>query len=221
MKKTLGLSKKVLEVKAVEATGRNAEEKLHDFFDIIVNYDVSRIHWFDESSVVQTSGNRKYGYGPIGERTFEFQKYASSATYTINLLVSKFGPTYHDILEGPSNGFAMLDFFEVALQVTNELGNNALAHGDVVVMDNCGFHHARHVEGHLRQMLRQRNIELVFQPPYSPQFNVCEMCFNHIKDDLKRNPAYTAAFTELAILDAVDKLSPAICSSYARHCGYV
>ena len=33
-------------------------------------------------------------------------------------------------------------------------------------MDNCGFHHARHVEPLLRNMLGLSGVDLVFQPPY-------------------------------------------------------
>ncbi len=46
-----------------------------------------------------------------------------------------------------------------------------IAAGDVVVMDNCGFHHARHVEPMLRQILLEHEVTLVFQPPYSPELN--------------------------------------------------
>ena len=37
-----------------------------------------------------------------------------------------------------------------ALQEQDIFGNSLLKQGDLVIMDNCGFHHARHVEPLLR-----------------------------------------------------------------------
>ena len=48
-------------------------------------------------------------------------------------------------------------------------------------MDNCGFHHARHVEPVLRNMLGLSGVDLVFQPPYHPVYNTCEHCFRFLK----------------------------------------
>ena len=44
------------------------------------------IHFFDESSVIKTTGKRKYGSSEVGKRAIEIQPYASNATFTINLL---------------------------------------------------------------------------------------------------------------------------------------
>ena len=53
-------------------------------------------------------------------------------------------------------------------------------------MDNCGFHHARFVEPILTNMFADCGITLLFQPPYSLDFNTCEFCFRQIKDYLRR-----------------------------------
>jgi len=94
---------------------------------------------------------------------------ASNATFTINLLYSVVGVDYFNILQGPSNGLELLNFFHDALQVERANGSAALERGDVVVMDNCGFHHSRHNEPLLRNMLNTCGIELIYQLPYSPQ----------------------------------------------------
>ena len=49
-------------------------------------------------------------------------------------------------------------------------GNPVLKQDDVVIMDNCGFHHARVVEPVLRNMLAQNGCTLLFQPPYHPVY---------------------------------------------------
>ena len=47
----------------------------------------------------------------------------------------------------------LLNFFDEALQLEREDGSAVLEHGDCVIMDNCGFHHARFVEPVLRAIL--------------------------------------------------------------------
>ena len=103
------------------------------------------MHFFDECSVIKTKGNRRYGHSQIGAPTVEIQRYASNANFTVNLLHSIFGISHVNVLNGPSNGFELLNFFADVLE------NPLLKPGDTVKMDNCGFHHARHVEPALAQ----------------------------------------------------------------------
>jgi len=74
------------------------------------------------------------------------------------LLHSIFGIDHVNILTGPSNGLELLNFFAEALQEQDIFGNPLLKQGDLVIMDNCGFHHAHHVEPVLRNMLGLRGV---------------------------------------------------------------
>ncbi|XP_077866017.1 uncharacterized protein LOC144353313 [Saccoglossus kowalevskii] len=141
----------------------------------ITNYDVRQLHWFDESSVIRTTGNRIYGHAERGQPAVQVQRHASNANYTINLLTSASGIGHADIFTGPSNGLEMLDFFDDATRIVDVFGNPILSDGDCVVLDNCGFHHGHFVEPALRDLLRRQGVELIFQPLYSPQFNFCEL----------------------------------------------
>ena len=64
-------------------------------------------------------------------------------------------------------------------------GNPLLKDGDTVIMDNYGFHHARHVKLVLRNMLAIRGVSLIYQPPYHPQFNTCKLCFRHLHSPIQ------------------------------------
>lgn len=159
-----------------------------DFFlDQISDLPPTSIHFFDESSVVKTTMNRRYGNAPLGEPAFEVQRYASNANFTINLLQSMQGVDYVNVIEGASNGNELLLFFEEALNITKADGSVVLERGDTVVMDNCGFHHSHFKEPVLRDMLEECGVNLLFQPPYSPHFNTCEFCFRQIKAFLNRH----------------------------------
>ena len=64
-------------------------------------------------------------------------------------------------------------------------GNPLLEDGDTVIMDNCRFHHARHVKLVLRNMHAIRGVSLIYQPPYHPQFNTCKLCFRHLHSPIQ------------------------------------
>ena len=111
----------------------------------------STVHFFDETSGVKTTPNRSYGHSKKGLPAVEIQRYASNCNYTVNLLHSRFGIDNFNILEGPSNGFEMIHFFEESLQAVDHVGNPVLANGDVIVMANCGFHHGVFEENQLHE----------------------------------------------------------------------
>ena len=219
--KDLGFTWKKLTVCPKESlTDENLEKSLN-YIMYMSGLDPSTVHFFDESSVIKTTPNRIYGHSKKGYRAVEVKRYASNCTYTINLLHSRFGVDNFNILEGPSNGLEMIEFFAESLQIVDEYGNPVLANGDTVVMDNCGFHHGHSAENHLRQMLDNRGVSLIFQPPYSPEFNTCELCFGAMKDNLKRNEQFSIDFTEIAIIQALQSITPVISQNFFRHCGFV
>ena len=119
-----------------ESTTPSATEAVDAFLKEISNFRASKLHFFDESSVVKTTGNRKYGSAVLGEPAIEVQRYASNLNYTINLLHSINGVDFFNILDGPSNGMALLKFFDEALQLEREDGSATLERGDCVIMDN-------------------------------------------------------------------------------------
>lgn len=220
IKNRLGFSRKKLTVKAKEGLTDGAQNKFDIFLNNIEGINPMKIHWFDESSVVMTTGNRHFGYAAIGKRAFEIQKYASNANYTVNLLQSPLGVDYYNIVDGPSNGLHLIDFFIHAVNEQDVYGNNKLSYGDIVIMDNCAFHHGHLAETYLTNILQQRNISLVFQPPYNPELNTCEKSFSKMKYFLRSHTKYTERFPQLAICDAISEISQTDCFNYARHCGY-
>ena len=88
-------------------------------------------------------------------------------------------------------------------------------------MDNCGFHHARHVEPLLRNMLGLSGVDLVFQPPYHPVYNTCEHCLRFLKSWLRKNSELAEHHIEVAIYDALSRITPGMSGNFFRHCGYI
>ena len=107
------------------------------------------------------------------------------------------------------------------MEITWRDGSVFLERGDTVIMDNCPFHHGRFTERALRDLLSEYGVNLLFQPPYSPHLNACELCFHQIKAFLNRNQLLAASETKIAIHEACDRVTQQNSMSYFRHWGYL
>ena len=110
IREDLFMTKKKIQQIPSESQRNDNIHRRNEFLEAISDLEPGTVHCFDESSVVKTTCNRKYGNAPRGEPAFEIQRYASSATYTINLLHSPFGVDFMNVLEGPSNDQELLYF---------------------------------------------------------------------------------------------------------------
>ena len=147
LRQDLNFTFKKLSVCPEESLSEENLIKTQDYIMFMAGVDPLRVHFFDESSVTKTTPNRIYGHSSKGQPAIEVKRYSSNSTYTVNLLHSCFGVDYSNILEGPSNGLEMLHFFEESMAIVDPVfGNPVLANGDIIVMDNCGFHHGRFAE---------------------------------------------------------------------------
>lgn len=152
------------------------------FIDYLYSKDPFKLKFFDECGLKTSShGKRLYGHSPVGERCVEFMRYHQSQNITVNLLAGLNGIEYMNTVHGPSDTLIFLDFFGQAGKAANiETGRPALEVGDIIFMDNCPFHH--NAGGQiLREWLGDRNIELVYTPTYSPDFNPVEFVFNKMR----------------------------------------
>jgi hypothetical protein len=221
IKRDLDMTRKIVQSIPKESLTDANDNKIQMFLAAAMQYRPEQLHFFDEASVVQTSGNRKYGHSPVGEPAIEIQRYASSCTLTVNVCCGYFGLDYFDVIEGASNAMEMVNFFDNVLQQTNSLGNPCLARGDCVILDNCGFHHHRFWEQILRNMLAQHGISLLFLPPYRPELNVVEYIFRLMRYKLQEDSLLTYGFTEFAVVNSLTLIPDFFLPSLFQKCGYI
>jgi transposase len=92
----------------------------------------------------------------------------------------------------------------------------ALRPGRVVVMDNLSAHKG----GRVKEIVEARGCELLYLPPYSPDFNPIEQAFSKIKGLLRR----ARARTRESLIEAMGLVLEAASAQDARgffgHCGY-
>ena len=96
----------------LEAEKPGALDQQNEYLQAVSWYPARKLHYFDESSVIKTTGNQKNGNARVGKQAIEVQHYASNATFTINLLNSIVGVDHFNILQGPSNGLELLNFLD-------------------------------------------------------------------------------------------------------------
>jgi hypothetical protein len=168
----LGFTRKRLTVAAQAKQVRYLEE--------IADFPARNINFMDKCSIDRTTGSGTHGHSLSGEPTIQICRYSSNVKFTVNLLCGLKLLLVFTIIKGASNGLELLQFFIEEMDERYDNGIQTIAAGHVVLMDNCSFHHARHVEPILRQILLEYEVTLVLLPPYSPELNPCEYAFNHI-----------------------------------------
>lgn len=113
------------------------------------------------------------------------------------------------VIDGPVNGKIFLAYVRHVLVPT-------LRRGDIVVMDNLGSHKGAAV----REEIEAAGADLLFLPPYSPDFNPIENAFSKLKALLRKAAARTRDGLWEAVAETIDRFTPAECANYFSAAGY-
>ncbi len=109
-------------------------------------------------------------------------------------------------------GATSCEVFEAYLE---QVLTPALRHGQIVVMDNLTAHKGERV----KQIIERRGCELVYLPPYSPDFNPIEEAFSKIKGLVRKAQARTREALVEVIGRALDAVSARDAKAFFEHCG--
>jgi transposase len=88
--------------------------------------------------------------------------------------------------------------------------------GQVLVMDNLSAHKGQSV----KELIERQGSELLYLPPYSPDFNPIEEAFAKIKGILRKAEARTRETLVEAMGSAISALSPQDARGFFNHCAY-
>ena len=91
-----------------------------------------------------------------------------------------------------------------------------LVPGQVVVMDNLSAHKG----GRVKEIIEGRGCELLYLPPYSPDFNPIEQAFSKVKGLLRRAESRTREVLIEAMGRALSAVSARDAQGFFGHCGY-
>ena len=88
--------------------------------------------------------------------------------------------------------------------------------GDTLVLDNARIHKA----ALLRPVLEAVGCDLLFLPPYSPDFSPIEPAWGKLKSDLRRREPRDRGALRAGVALAAATLTPADARQFFQHCGY-
>jgi transposase len=91
-----------------------------------------------------------------------------------------------------------------------------LCAGQIVVMDNLSAHKGERV----RELIEGRGCEVLYLPPYSPDFNPIEEAFAKIKGVLRKAEARNREALIEAIGRAISAVTARDVRGFFEHCGY-
>ncbi|MDR6287480.1 transposase [Methylopila jiangsuensis] len=145
-----------------------------EWFGAQPDLDPERLVFIDETWA-STNMARTRGRAPRGERLRAAVPHGHWKTTTFVAGLRLSGMVAPMALDGPINGRSFQAYVDQVLVPE-------LKPGDVVVMDNLGSHKGAGV----RAAIKAAGAELLYLPPYSPDFNPIENAFSKLKALLRK-----------------------------------
>ncbi len=170
--------------------------------------DAKRLVFVDEMGT-NISLAPLYGWSRRGLRAYlkAPRNWGKNVTLLASITQEGMGPCL--AVEGATTKVTFEAYLEHVLAPT-------LRPGQVVVMDNLSAHKG----GRVREIVEGRGCELLYLPPYSPDFNPIEQAFSKVKALPRRAEARTHA----ALIEAMGRALSAVTARDTRgffdHCGY-
>lgn len=164
---------------------------------------------FIDETWASTAMARTHGRAPRGQRLRAPVPFGHWKTTTFVGALRRTGMVAPMVLDGPINRDAFEAYVEQILVPD-------LRPGDVVVMDNLSSHKGPRV----RALIQAAGAELLFLPPYSPDFNPIEKAFAKLKALLRKAAERTVDALWTAIGRLINLFTPTECDNYFAACGY-
>ena len=165
--------------------------------------------FLDESSV-NTDLTRIYGRAVGGNRCVDNTPLNTPINTTILSSIRLNGETAYTIYQGGTTKDKFIDYIKNVLAPT-------MHDGDIVIMDNMRTHHAKAV----KKVIEDLKINVIYLPPYSPDFNPIEKMWSKIKSILRKLKARTLNVLPNAIEYAFSKICTLDCIGWFSSCNIV
>ena len=168
----------------------------------------TRLVFVDESGA-NTKMTRLYGRAPIGQRLVTHVPHGHYQTSTLIAAVRLRGPRAPWLFEGAMDGEMFLAWVRQGLVPT-------LQPDDWVIVDNLATHKVVGV----REAIEAVGAQLLYLPPYSPDFTPIENLWSKVKQILRRLAPRTAGDLLQATATAFAAISTADCQGFFLHAQY-
>ena len=178
------------------------------WYERIAHIPIRNLVFVDESAA-STSLARLYGRSLQGERLIGSAPAGHWLTTSMLAAIRIDGPVAPLLVDGPIDGVMFVAWVERFLI-------RELRPGDVVILDNLNTHR---VSG-ISKALGAAGHEIVYLPPYSPDFNPIEKMWSKVKCILRRIAARTLDDLTNAVATALNAVTKKDCAGFFDCCGY-
>ncbi|CAI2190707.1 6705_t:CDS:2 [Funneliformis geosporum] len=177
-------------------------EEIKQFVDMVRGLPAHQLLALDECGFHLNEDPRR-GYSLIGKRAIAKRPSFKGEHYTLLLCIKNVdgkGVVHYQLIKGGAKLQAFYNFLEgINLSDTpkkrKELGLPSI-----------------------REQLSFKNTELIYFPPYTPQLNPTELCFNFLRQQIEKNRPRNLEQLKSFIDKAIEKLNKKDLTEYFRHC---
>lgn len=167
-----------------------------------------RLKFIDESGIT-TNLTRLFGRAAPGIRVREAVPKNYGQSTSVVSLIGLRGVETTMLIEGAVDTLAFDAFGENFVRL-------CLKAGDVLVLDNLGAHRASRIE----QIAASCGAQVIWLPPYSPDFSPIEQMWSKLKTYLRKVKARTKEELDRAVAEGLQLITESDCRSWFKHCGY-
>ena len=179
-----------------------------DFIRHISDGSGSHVLALDEAAFFWNH-SRGYAWSIRGSRAVVVRPGNRGRAHSLLLCISIDGVVKWQLYDGAVNAIRFAEFLA------------QLPHGSKVILDNAVIHRATNILARqglatVPEVANLRQIRLAYLPPYAPQLNPVELCFNTIRTQVNRTCPRTRDQLVLSITNAVSTLSQDVCKHTIR-----
>jgi len=170
--KSNNISRKRCNIRVVCKDINKIEEIRKDFSKNVHYKDFIESEFIDETSFC-IDDIINYGYSKKGKEILKITKHSrNKERLTLLSSISK-DSVKCKLIRGSVNSDIYLDFIS---SIKDSLKDRNL------VQDNARIHHSKKV----KEYAKNNNINMIYNPPYSPEFNPIELIFNKLKKEYRK-----------------------------------
>ena len=181
-------------------------QKRNEWVQMISEAEPDKLVFLDESGV-NTNMTRHYGRAVGKERAVDHTPENTPTNTTILSSIRLNGETAYTTYSGGTTGDRFVEYLENVLIPT-------LHDGDIVIMDNMRSHHVKKVS----EVLQKAKIQLLYLPPYSPDFNPIEKMWSKMKAIMRKMKIRDETLLSAAVKTALGNVRISDCKGWFRSC---
>ncbi len=184
-------------------------EKRETRTEHLLNYNKNNLVFLDESGI-NIDLTRIYGRSAGGSRCVDKVPLSKKKNTTILSSIRLSRQTVYTTYQGGTNKDKFIDYLKNVLAPT-------LHENNIVIMDNMRTHHAKEV----RKTIEDLKINVIYLPPYSPDFNPIEKMWSKIKSVLRKLKIRDSETPPHAVEYAFSKVRSLDCAGWFASCSIV